>query len=44
MWISVKILFFPFTKAALHGSCPVKKGIKFVATKWIRDKPARFWD
>eukprot|EP00245_Coleochaete_scutata_P005977 TRINITY_DN20037_c0_g1_i1.p1 TRINITY_DN20037_c0_g1~~TRINITY_DN20037_c0_g1_i1.p1 ORF type:complete len:314 (+),score=57.12 TRINITY_DN20037_c0_g1_i1:136-1077(+) len=27
-----------FDKAALHGSCPVVKGEKWVATKWIRDK------
>ncbi|CAI5493712.1 unnamed protein product [Closterium sp. Naga37s-1] len=24
---------------SLHGSCPVVKGSKWVATKWIRDKP-----
>ena len=23
---------------ALHGGCPVVKGEKWVATKWIRDK------
>ncbi len=23
---------------ALHGGCPVIKGEKWVATKWIRDK------
>lgn len=23
---------------ALHGGCPVRKGEKWVATKWIRDK------
>eukprot|EP00271_Cylindrocystis_brebissonii_P003819 TRINITY_DN15060_c0_g1_i1.p1 TRINITY_DN15060_c0_g1~~TRINITY_DN15060_c0_g1_i1.p1 ORF type:complete len:344 (+),score=58.17 TRINITY_DN15060_c0_g1_i1:418-1449(+) len=28
-------------KTSLHGSCPVKKGEKWVATKWIRDKPTR---
>ncbi|KAH9569254.1 hypothetical protein CY35_03G123600 [Sphagnum magellanicum] len=28
-----------FDKTALHGSCPVIKGEKWVATKWIRDKP-----
>ncbi|XP_024543927.1 probable prolyl 4-hydroxylase 9 [Selaginella moellendorffii] len=27
-----------FDKTALHGSCPVIKGEKWVATKWIRDK------
>lgn len=27
-----------FDKHALHGGCPVKKGTKWVATKWIRDK------
>jgi len=26
-----------FDKAALHGSCPVIKGEKWVATKWIRN-------
>jgi prolyl 4-hydroxylase len=31
-----------FDKAALHGSCPVIKGEKWVATKWIRDKPVSF--
>lgn len=25
-------------KHALHGGCPVKKGIKWVMTKWIRDR------
>lgn len=23
---------------ALHGGCPVKKGTKWVMTRWIRDK------
>lgn len=27
-----------FDKTSLHGSCPVLKGEKWVATKWIRDK------
>ena len=27
-----------FDKHALHGGCPVMKGEKWVATKWIRDK------
>ncbi|KAK9812646.1 hypothetical protein WJX72_001216 [[Myrmecia] bisecta] len=27
-----------FDRHALHGGCPVIKGEKFVATKWIRDK------
>eukprot|EP01024_Parvocaulis_polyphysoides_P024643 TRINITY_DN2252_c0_g2_i1.p1 TRINITY_DN2252_c0_g2~~TRINITY_DN2252_c0_g2_i1.p1 ORF type:complete len:324 (-),score=54.98 TRINITY_DN2252_c0_g2_i1:443-1414(-) len=27
-----------FDRHALHGGCPVKKGTKWVATKWIRDK------
>ena len=27
-----------FDKHALHGGCPVVKGEKWVATKWIRDK------
>ncbi|KAH6557550.1 hypothetical protein KP509_1Z107200 [Ceratopteris richardii] len=27
-----------FDKASLHGSCPVIKGEKWVATKWIRDQ------
>ncbi|XP_078435424.1 2-oxoglutarate (2OG) and Fe(II)-dependent oxygenase superfamily protein [Wolffia australiana] len=26
---------------SLHGSCPVVKGQKWVATKWIRDQPQR---
>ncbi|KAI4295737.1 hypothetical protein L6164_035752 [Bauhinia variegata] len=26
-------------KTSLHGSCPVIKGEKWVATKWIRDHP-----
>ncbi len=26
---------------ALHGGCPVKKGEKWVATKWIRSRGAR---
>lgn len=29
--------------AALHGSCPVVKGEKYVATKWIRDHPANLF-
>jgi len=28
-----------FDKTALHGSCPVIQGEKWVATKWIRDTP-----
>lgn len=27
-----------FDKHALHGGCPVRSGMKWVATKWIRDK------
>ena len=27
-----------FDKHALHGGCPVVKGEKWVATKWLRDK------
>jgi prolyl 4-hydroxylase len=27
-----------FDKHALHGGCPVTKGEKWVATKWLRDK------
>lgn len=27
-----------FDKYALHGGCPVTRGEKWVATKWIRDK------
>lgn len=27
---------------ALHGGCPVKKGEKWVATKWLRSKPVFF--
>jgi prolyl 4-hydroxylase len=27
-----------FDKHALHGGCPVKKGVKMVMTKWIRDQ------
>jgi prolyl 4-hydroxylase len=28
-----------FDNHSLHGGCPVKKGSKWVATKWMRDKP-----
>jgi prolyl 4-hydroxylase len=28
-------------KRALHGGCPVVRGEKWVATKWIRDKSFR---
>jgi hypothetical protein len=28
----------PREQHALHGGCPVSKGTKWVATKWIRDK------
>ena len=24
---------------ALHGACPVTKGVKWSMAKWIRDKP-----
>ena len=27
-----------FIQTSLHGSCPVVKGEKWVATKWIRDQ------
>ena len=30
-----------FDKHALHGGCPVVRGEKWVATKWIRDKSFR---
>ena len=26
---------------ALHAGCPVKRGTKWVATKWLHDKPLR---
>jgi len=26
---------------SLHGGCPVLKGEKWVATKWLRQKPMR---
>ena len=26
---------------SLHGGCPVVRGEKYVATKWIHDKPFR---
>eukprot|EP00243_Klebsormidium_subtile_P000564 TRINITY_DN1096_c0_g2_i1.p1 TRINITY_DN1096_c0_g2~~TRINITY_DN1096_c0_g2_i1.p1 ORF type:complete len:301 (-),score=39.36 TRINITY_DN1096_c0_g2_i1:16-918(-) len=41
------LLFYSLTpngtydKTSLHGSCPVIRGQKWVATKWIRDKPIR---
>lgn len=28
-----------FDRHALHGGCPVVAGEKWVATKWLRDKP-----
>jgi prolyl 4-hydroxylase len=28
-----------FDVHSLHGGCPVERGTKWVATKWIRDKP-----
>ena len=31
-------LYSTFDKYALHGGCPVVKGEKWVATKWVRDK------
>lgn len=30
-----------FDRHALHGGCPVAKGDKWVATKWIRDNKMR---
>jgi len=30
-----------FDKHALHGGCPVKKGTKWVATKWMCARPGR---
>lgn len=41
------LLFFSLTPdlridpRALHGGCPVRKGVKWVATKWVHDKPFR---
>lgn len=32
-----------FDKTSLHGSCPVIKGEKWVATKWIRDQDQGNW-
>ena len=26
---------------SLHAGCPVKKGTKWVATKWMHDRPLR---
>jgi prolyl 4-hydroxylase len=30
-----------FDDRSLHGACPVVSGTKWVATKWMRDKPLR---
>jgi prolyl 4-hydroxylase len=30
-----------FDDRSLHGACPVISGTKWVATKWMRDKPRR---
>ena len=27
---------------SLHGGCPVERGVKVVATKWLRDRPTQF--
>uniref|UniRef100_A0A453LW12 Prolyl 4-hydroxylase alpha subunit Fe(2+) 2OG dioxygenase domain-containing protein n=1 Tax=Aegilops tauschii subsp. strangulata TaxID=200361 RepID=A0A453LW12_AEGTS len=37
VWISNSIVDV-LLQTSLHGSCPVIKGEKWVATKWIRDK------
>lgn len=40
---SFKLLIYMWLQqTALHGSCPVIQGEKWVATKWIRDTPM-FW-
>ena len=31
-------LYLLVLQTSLHGSCPVSKGEKWVATKWIRDQ------
>ncbi len=39
------VLFYSLTpdlqidRKALHGGCPIKAGSKWVATKWLHDKP-----
>lgn len=41
------LLFFSLTPdlkidpRSLHGGCPVKRGVKWVATKWVHEKPFR---
>jgi hypothetical protein len=36
-WISNSVVDV-LLQTSLHGSCPVVKGEKWVATKWIRDQ------
>jgi hypothetical protein len=44
-WLASSLFHALCLQAALHGSCPVIKGEKWVATKWIRDKPVSFrWE
>lgn len=38
VWDFNFILWAYCLQTSLHGSCPVIKGEKWVATKWIRDK------
>lgn len=28
---------------SLHGGCPVRKGEKWVATRWMHEKPVAGW-
>jgi hypothetical protein len=39
-WISNSVVDV-LLQTSLHGSCPVVKGEKWVATKWIRDQKVK---
>ena len=36
--LPIVIINWILWQTSLHGSCPVIKGVKWVATKWIRDQ------